>query len=323
MPPISRGARERAAREQPEGQPTCDADLERDLDKQFGPNAVARGREVFAANCARCHSSIPETPDGAFQESRLSRAEDGRNGDARGLAGQRPGDARVRSRHQPLPRAALESHGRARLGGVRLRDAARARARSRRSRSRTTAAAATTATSRCCRCGRTRRSCTTTRSVRSSAASRRTRRTTSTARRTSMRTARRSPADKAPACWAYDPSVEGRFKLTSLDGRTCSIRPSACPRSRASTRTCASRSGPRTWDGKRRKAGARLHGGASRRGRASARMASFQHKALRQRPDPREAQVRTSSTPGSSSSSVTPKARQIAAELRAVTAARS
>jgi len=43
-----------------------DKDLERDLDKQFGPNAVARGKEVFAATCARCHSSIPETPGNTF-----------------------------------------------------------------------------------------------------------------------------------------------------------------------------------------------------------------------------------------------------------------
>ena len=43
------------------------ADLERDLNGEFGPNAVARGREVFAATCARCHSSIPETAGGAFK----------------------------------------------------------------------------------------------------------------------------------------------------------------------------------------------------------------------------------------------------------------
>ncbi len=43
------------------------ADLERDLNRQFGTNAVARGREVFAATCARCHSSIPETAGGAFK----------------------------------------------------------------------------------------------------------------------------------------------------------------------------------------------------------------------------------------------------------------
>ena len=43
------------------------ADLERDLNKDFGSNAVARGRELFAATCARCHSSIPETVGGAFK----------------------------------------------------------------------------------------------------------------------------------------------------------------------------------------------------------------------------------------------------------------
>lgn len=42
-------------------------DLERDLNKQFGDNAVMRGREVFADKCARCHSSISELAGGAFQ----------------------------------------------------------------------------------------------------------------------------------------------------------------------------------------------------------------------------------------------------------------
>jgi hypothetical protein len=35
-------------------------DLVEDLNKEFGAGAVKRGREVFAENCARCHSSIPE-----------------------------------------------------------------------------------------------------------------------------------------------------------------------------------------------------------------------------------------------------------------------
>lgn len=37
-----------------------------DLEKEFGTGSVARGREVFAANCARCHSSIPEREGGPF-----------------------------------------------------------------------------------------------------------------------------------------------------------------------------------------------------------------------------------------------------------------
>ena len=44
-----------------------EADLERDLDKQFAPGSVALGREVFAANCARCHSSLPEATAGPFK----------------------------------------------------------------------------------------------------------------------------------------------------------------------------------------------------------------------------------------------------------------
>ena len=42
------------------------ADLAADLDKEFGKGAVTRGRTVFAENCARCHSSIPESAGGAF-----------------------------------------------------------------------------------------------------------------------------------------------------------------------------------------------------------------------------------------------------------------
>lgn len=41
-------------------------DLVADLDKEFGANAVARGRELFANSCARCHSSIPEAAGGPF-----------------------------------------------------------------------------------------------------------------------------------------------------------------------------------------------------------------------------------------------------------------
>ncbi|HMN43732.1 MAG TPA: hypothetical protein PKE27_04135 [Povalibacter sp.] len=37
-----------------------------DLEREFGAGAVDRGREVFAANCARCHSSIDEARGGAF-----------------------------------------------------------------------------------------------------------------------------------------------------------------------------------------------------------------------------------------------------------------
>jgi hypothetical protein len=35
-------------------------DLREQLEAEFGPRAVERGRRVFAANCARCHSTQPE-----------------------------------------------------------------------------------------------------------------------------------------------------------------------------------------------------------------------------------------------------------------------
>ena len=38
-----------------------------DLEKEFGKGAVSRGQLVFADNCARCHSSIPESVGGPFR----------------------------------------------------------------------------------------------------------------------------------------------------------------------------------------------------------------------------------------------------------------
>jgi len=41
-------------------------DLVEDLEKEFGRGAVGRGKDVFAQNCARCHSSTPESPGDSF-----------------------------------------------------------------------------------------------------------------------------------------------------------------------------------------------------------------------------------------------------------------
>jgi hypothetical protein len=54
-------------------------DLVAELNKRFGTNAVERGRELFAGNCARCHSSIPESVGGPFK-NRDFRAVDSKTG---------------------------------------------------------------------------------------------------------------------------------------------------------------------------------------------------------------------------------------------------
>ena len=43
------------------------ADFVADLEQEFGKGAVTRGQAVFAENCARCHSSIPESVGGPFR----------------------------------------------------------------------------------------------------------------------------------------------------------------------------------------------------------------------------------------------------------------
>ncbi len=44
------------------------ADFMADLEKEFGQGAVSRGQTVFADNCARCHSSVPESDGGPFRK---------------------------------------------------------------------------------------------------------------------------------------------------------------------------------------------------------------------------------------------------------------
>lgn len=50
------------------------SDLVADLEKEFGKGAVTRGQALFAENCARCHSSIPESEGGAFRNRDFSAA---------------------------------------------------------------------------------------------------------------------------------------------------------------------------------------------------------------------------------------------------------
>lgn len=50
----------------PGAKPYTRADLIADLEKEHGDGAVSRGRELFGSNCARCHSSVPEDQGGPF-----------------------------------------------------------------------------------------------------------------------------------------------------------------------------------------------------------------------------------------------------------------
>lgn len=59
-----REAREHMLRASTPGARYTEQDLIADLEREFGDGAVARGREVFANSCARCHSSQPEAAAG-------------------------------------------------------------------------------------------------------------------------------------------------------------------------------------------------------------------------------------------------------------------
>jgi hypothetical protein len=60
-------ARQNALRERNQQAVYTQKELELDLERDFGRDAIGRGRVVFAENCARCHSSIPEAAGGAFK----------------------------------------------------------------------------------------------------------------------------------------------------------------------------------------------------------------------------------------------------------------
>jgi hypothetical protein len=63
---VARDRERRAA--SPKAREYTRQDLIADLDQEFGRDAVRRGRILFAENCARCHSSIPESVGGPFRD---------------------------------------------------------------------------------------------------------------------------------------------------------------------------------------------------------------------------------------------------------------
>jgi mono/diheme cytochrome c family protein len=186
-------------------------DLARDLDRQFGKGAVARGREVFAANCARCHSSIPET-QGAFR-NRDFRALDGKTGLRRDWLGNdqatlatEVGTNRCRALHSNhMTGHVWQEYGseslRARAADPNVREPGDGGRGSYRNVSLVSAWAHAPFMHNNALgpelCGQPQNRANF--FYRSSYVDPVTKQTL--------------PADKAPACWAYDPSVEGRFKL--------------------------------------------------------------------------------------------------------------
>jgi hypothetical protein len=87
------------------------------------------------------------------------------------------------------------------------------------------------------------------------------------------------PADKAPACWAYDPSVEGRFKLYVASMEDLLNPDKRVPKISRFDKEVRMALGPRTWDGKEEKQilGFTLVLPA---GTSVGALASFQHKAF-------------------------------------------
>ena len=187
-------------------------DLVADLDRQFGKGAVARGREVFAANCARCHSSIPEPQGGAFR-NRDFRALDAKTGLRRDWLGNdqstlvtEVGTNRCRALHSNhMAGHVWQEYGsetlRARAPDPNVREPGDGGRGYYRNLSLVSAWAHAPFMHNNALgpeiCGQPKN------------------RDNFFYRSTYVDPATKQPlpADKAPACWAYDPSVDGRFKL--------------------------------------------------------------------------------------------------------------
>ena len=284
---------------------------------EFGQDAVARGREVFAANCARCHSSIPEAQGGAFT-NRDFRALDDKTGGPRAT-----GSATTRRRWRP-------------------RSAPSAAARCTRITWRATSGRST-ARRRCARAapdpnirephdgGRGYYRNVSLLSVWAHApfmhnnaigpelCGKPQNRDNDFYRSPLRRRGRGklAAADKAPACWAYDPSVEGRFKLydASMDDL---LNPDAraSPSSRSSTTTCRSRSACARWDGKEKQVvGLTIVRAEGRQRRAASATSSTRSSSAI---SSRSSSSPTRSTRSSRSSSARTRPRRSPTDLRAV-----
>lgn len=183
-----------------------------ELNRQFGAGAVERGREVFAATCARCHSSVPEAQGGSFKNRNFHEIDE-KTGMRRDWLGNdqatlvsEVGTYRCRALHSNhMAGHVWQEYGsetlRARKPDPNLKEAADGG----RSYYRNISLVSVWAHAPFMHnnalgpeiCGQPRN-----RDnffYRSPYVDRQTKATL--------------PADKAPACWPYDPSVEGRFRL--------------------------------------------------------------------------------------------------------------
>ena len=260
------------------------------------PNAVARGQEVFAATCARCHSSIPETAGGAFK-NRDFRAP-GPNGmradwmgsDQATLASE-VGTNRCRALHSNHMTGHIwEEYGsetlRARAAGSQHQGAAR-----RRPRLLPQHFAAVAVGARAVHAQQRDRS----RALRQ-AGEPGERLLPLAVRRCAQ--ARRLPPTRRLHAGRTTRASTGASSSTSLRWRTCSIPASACRKMSRFDKDVRIALGPRTWDGSEEKqvfgftlvlpAGnqCRRHGELSAQG-------------VRQRPGARQAEARRARPPGS------------------------
>ena len=122
----SRAISERKAKDSRGAATTRGQDLIADLDQEFGPDAVRRGKVLFARELRALPFEHSGHPGGLVREPGFLRGGGGPSAQgAQGFPRQRRVHAGDRSRHVPLPRAAFQSHGGPPVFRIRLRNAAR------------------------------------------------------------------------------------------------------------------------------------------------------------------------------------------------------
>ena len=252
------------------------ADLSRDLDRQFGTNAVARGREVFAANCARCHSSIAETPDNSFKNRDfLVKRPDGMRADWLGSDQATLATEVATERCRALHSNHMTAHVWQEYGSETLRarkpdPAIKEPHDGGRGYYRNVSLLSLWAHAPFMHnnamgpelCGQP-----------ANKANQFYRSPYVDADNKPL------PPDKSPACWAYDPSVDGRFKLYVASMNELLNPDKRVPKIARFDKEVRMALGPRTWDGKEEKQilGFTL---VLPKGTSVGRLASFQHKAF-------------------------------------------